>query len=65
MGGTWRNKITNNIRTDWRNNKKIDIITEGIRESIKIGDSRMVWRRINHLKIIKISAQWDYFKQKW
>ena len=40
------------IRINW-GNKKIQIITDEIRESAKQGDSKTVWRGISKLKIIK------------
>ena len=50
--GNKLNKIKNEIskiRINWKNNK-IKIITDEIRKSVKNGDSKMVWRRINQLK---------------
>ena len=43
------NNDINDIRIQW-GNRRIEIITEEIRKNIKLGDTKMVWKRINQLK---------------
>ena len=45
------NNDINDIRIQW-GNRRIEIITEEIRKNIKLRDTKMVWKRIDQLKII-------------
>jgi len=50
LGGIYDIKnLMEQIRTKWKN-RKIEIITGEIRNNIKLGDSWLVWVRINRLR---------------
>ena len=57
-----KNEI-NEIRKIWKN-RKIELITKEIRDNIKKGDSKMVWKRINQLKNSKIRHMEIFYLQK-